>query len=84
MDPDIHWSAMSGHIGTFIANGGRYDRIFSAETFDTGMADVLVAATTPAPVGLGAVPRFNESGGHGPRHTHRTSDYFDALSRHLM
>lgn len=22
MDPDIHWSAMSGHISTFIMNGG--------------------------------------------------------------
>ena len=23
MEPDIHWSAMSGHISTFIVNGGR-------------------------------------------------------------
>ena len=22
MDPDIHWSAMSGHVSTFIVNGG--------------------------------------------------------------
>jgi hypothetical protein len=25
MEPDIHWSAMSVHISTFIVNGGRYD-----------------------------------------------------------
>ena len=37
MEPDIHWSAMSGHIGTFIANGGRYDHIFWTEKFDDGM-----------------------------------------------
>jgi len=28
MDPDIHWSAMSGHISTMISNGGRFDHIF--------------------------------------------------------
>ena len=22
MEPDIHWSAMSGHISTFVVNGG--------------------------------------------------------------
>ncbi len=26
MEPDIHWSAMSGHLSTFIVNGGRFDR----------------------------------------------------------
>lgn len=31
MDPDIHWSAMSGHVSTFIVNGGRYDNIFWTE-----------------------------------------------------
>ena len=36
MDPDIHWSAMSGHISTFIVNGGSYDRIlFTEEWFCT-------------------------------------------------
>jgi len=34
MDPDIHWSAMSGHISTFIVNGGTYDNIFYTETFN--------------------------------------------------
>jgi hypothetical protein len=28
MDPDIHWSAMSGHVSTFIVNSGRYKNIF--------------------------------------------------------
>ncbi|MDE3122817.1 MAG: sulfotransferase family protein [Paracoccaceae bacterium] len=86
MDPDIHWSAMSGHIGTFIANGGRYDRIFFTERFNDGMQDVLTAVgdRMPVPVTLSDVPRFNESEGHGPKRAHPVEDYFDDLSRHLM
>ena len=41
MDPDIHWSAMSGHVSTFIVNGGRYDHIFWTEAFVEGMKEVL-------------------------------------------
>ena len=41
MDPDIHWSAMSGHVSTFIVNGGRYDHIFPTEAFNEGMQVVL-------------------------------------------
>jgi hypothetical protein len=37
MEPDIHWSAMSGHVSTFIVNGGRYDHIFFTEDFNDGM-----------------------------------------------
>lgn len=84
MEPDIHWSAMSGHIGTFIVNGGRYDRIFFTERFDEGMQDVLDRVETPVPVDLAAIPRFNESEGHGPKRAHPVSAYFDDLSRHLM
>ncbi|NAZ37697.1 sulfotransferase family protein [Rubellimicrobium sp. CFH 75288] len=84
MDPDIHWSAMSGHISTFIVNGGRYDVIFPTERFDEGMGGVLGRAQTPHPVDLGAIPRFNESEGHGPPRAHPVSAYFDDLSRHLM
>lgn len=84
MDPDIHWSAQAGHIGTFIANGGRYDRIFWTEAFDEGMRGVLDGTTTRHPVDLKAIPRFNESEGHGPKRAHPASAYFDDLSRHLM
>lgn len=84
MDPDIHWSAMSSHIATFVANGGRYDRILSTETFAAGMGDVLARARTPVAVDLAATPRFNESQGHGPRRAHPVGAYFDDLSRHLM
>lgn len=84
MEPDIHWSAMSGHIATFIVNGGRYDQIFFTETFNEGMQGVLNAVQTPVPVDLAAIPRFNESEGHGPRRAHPVSAYFDDLSRHLM
>ncbi len=84
MDPDIHWSAMAGHVSTLIAGGGRYDRIFWTERFDEGMADVLGRVATPHPVDLRAIPRFNESEGHGPKRLHPVADYFDDLSRHLM
>ena len=84
MDPDIHWSAMSGHIGTFIQNGGTYDRIFWTEKFNDGMGDVLKAVETPHPLDIETIPRFNESEGHGPKRAHKVSEYFDDLSMHLM
>lgn len=84
MDPDIHWSSMSGHISTFVVNGGRYDRIFFTEDFNRGMAGVLAETKTPVPVDLDTVPRFNESEGHGPKRAHKVSAYFDDLSRHLI
>lgn len=84
MDPDIHWSAMSGHISTFIVNGGRYDRIFWTEAFNDGMQGVLDAIETPHPIDLATIPRFNESEGHGPKRAHPVEDYFDDLSMHLI
>jgi hypothetical protein len=84
MDPDIHWSSVSGHVSTFIVNGGRYDRIFFTERFYEGMRAVLDAADTPVPVDLAAVPRFNESEGHGPKRAQPVEAYFDDLSMHLM
>ena len=84
MEPDIHWSAMSGHISTFIVNGGRYDRIFFTENFNNGMQQVLDIAKTPVRLDLSQVPRFNESEGHGPKRAHKVSEYFDDLSRHLV
>jgi hypothetical protein len=84
MEPDIHWSAMSGHISTFIVNGGTYDRIFWTEKFDDGMQAVLDAVETRHRVDLTAIPRFNESEGHGPKRAHPVEDYFDDLSMHLV
>ena len=84
MDPDIHWSAMSGHVSTFIVNGGQYDKIIWTEAFNDGMQDVLNAIETPVPVSLDDVPRFNESEGHGPKRLHPVEDYFDDLSMHLI
>jgi len=84
MEPDIHWSAMSGHISTFIVNGGRYDRIFFTEKFNEGMQGVLDAVKTPVPVDLAAIPKFNESEGHGPKRLHPVEAYFDDLSMHLI
>ncbi|MER5170929.1 sulfotransferase family protein [Thioclava sp. GXIMD2076] len=84
MEPDIHWSAMSGHISTFIVNGGRYNNIFFTEKFNEGMQSVLDDIQTPVKVDLSAVPKFNESEGHGPKRAHPISDYFDDLSRHLV
>lgn len=84
MEPDIHWSAMSGHVGTFIANGGTYDRVIWTEAFNEGMADVLANMEMRHPVDLAAVPRFNESEGHGPKRAHPVEAYFDDLSMHLV
>lgn len=84
MDPDIHWSAISGHVGTFVANGGRYDHIFFTEKFNEGMQQVLDRVETPVKVDLGKVPRFNESEGHGPKRAHPVADYFDDLAMHLV
>lgn len=84
MEPDIHWSAMSGHISTFIMNGGRYDKIIFTEQFNDGMQEVLNSVEAPVSVNLAEVPRFNESEGHGPKRAHKISAYFDDLSRHLM
>ncbi len=84
MDPDIHWSAMSGHVSTFIVNGGTYDRIFWTEQFNEGMQQVLDAIETPHEVKLEEIPRFNESEGHGPKRLHPVEDYFDDMSMHLI
>ena len=84
MEPDIHWSSMSGHIATFIVNGGRYDRIVHTEHFNDGMQQVLDAIDTPVRVDLARIPRFNESSGHGPERAHPVEDYFDDLSMHLV
>jgi len=84
MDPDIHWSAMSGHVSTFIANGGRYDSIFFTEKFNEGMQKVLDNIETKHEVVLKDIPRFNESEGHGPKRLHPVEDYFDDLSMHLV
>ena len=84
MEPDIHWSAMSGHVSTFILNGGRYDKIFYTENFDAGMQGVLDAVQVRHPVDLALIPKFNESEGHGPKRLHPVADYFDDLSMHLV
>lgn len=84
MPPDIHWSDMAGHVGTFVANGGRYDRVFFTEDFDNGMAEVLSRIAPRHPVAMADVPRFNESEGHGPRRAHPVAAYFDDLAQHLM
>ena len=84
IDPDIHWSSVSGHASTLIANGGRYDTIISTEDFKTGMREVLQRFHQKHPVDLDAMPRFNESEGHGPKRQFPVEDYFDDLSIHLV
>jgi Sulfotransferase family len=84
MEPDIHWSAMSGHVSTYILNGGRYDQIFWTEDFNPGMQVVLDHIKTPKKIDLKKIPRFNESEGHGPKRAHPVEDYFDDLSMHLV
>jgi len=83
IDPDIHWSAVSGHASTLVRGGGRYNLIISTEDFKAGMAEVLKGFEQKHPVDLDNVPRFNESEGHGPKRLHPIEDYFDDLSIHL-
>ena len=84
MEPDIHWSPMSGHISTFIVNGGRYNAIIRTETLKSGLSDVLSRVSLPNIVDLETLPRFNESAVHGPTRAHPVEDFFDDLSRHLV
>lgn len=84
MDPDIHWSACSGHVSTLIRNGGKYDLIFPTESFNDGMKEVLRRTEHAHTVDIDTMPRFNESEGHGPKRLHPVEDYFDDLSNHLM
>ncbi len=84
MEPDIHWTSMSGHIATYVANGGRFDHIFFTEKFNEGMQGVIDRVETPHKVVLADIPRFNESEGHGPKRAHPVEDYFDDLSMHLV
>ena len=48
------------------------------------MQKVLDAVETPQKVDISAIPRFNESEGHGPKRAHPVEDFFDDLSMHLM
>ena len=68
MEPDIHWSAMAGHVSTFIVNGGRYNHIFFTEDFNRRHAGrCWTTSRSKHPVDLTKIPRFNESEGHGPK-----------------
>ena len=84
MHPDIHWSPMAGHAATLVNNGGKYDLVFPTETFNDGMNAVLDRTELPHRADLEALPRFNESEGHGPKRAHPVEDYFDDLSMHLV
>lgn len=84
MDPDIHWSSTSGHASTLIVNGGKYDKIITTEDFKTGMKDVMKHVEAKHDLDIDAMPRFNESEGHGPKRAHPVEDYFDDLSMHLV
>ncbi len=83
MDPDIHWSAQSGHISTFIVSGGQYDQIIWTEKFEAGMQSVLDNVSVKEPVDLTSMPRFNESEDRGPKRAHPVEDFFDDVSIHL-
>jgi hypothetical protein len=84
MEPDIHWFDTSGHVSTFIHNGGRYDHVFWTEKFNEGMQHVLDRVDVKHPITLNDIPRFNESTDRGPKRQYRVEDYFDDLSMHLI
>lgn len=84
LDPDIHWSAVSGHASTLVRGGGKYDMIIATEDFKAGMSQVLTRFDQKHPVDIDTMPRFNESEGHGPKRLYPVEDYFDDLSIHLV
>ncbi len=84
MHPDIHWSDMSGHIGTLIENGGKLNRIISTENFAKEMVEVANSYEKKHMPELDPMPRFNESSGHGPKQEFKLEEYFDDLSRHIV
>ena len=83
MEPDIHWSAMSSHISTFVVNGGLYDKIFWTEQFNEGMQIVLDSIQTKHAINLDEIPHFNESECHEPKRANRVEDYLDSLPIHI-
>lgn len=84
IDPDIHWSSVSGHASTLIRNGGRYDKIIATENFKDGMKNVMKNVSSKYEMDIETVPRFNESEGHGPKRAFPVEDYFDDFSMHLV
>jgi hypothetical protein len=86
MDPDIHWSAMSGHISTFVVNGGRYDHIFWTERFNDGHAGVLDNIEMAHPVDLPTCRASTKARGTAPKRADAPGRgaYFDDLSMHLV
>lgn len=84
MAPDIHWSDMSGHIGTLIENGGKLNRIISTENFAREMVEVAACYEKKFTPELDPMPRFNESSGHGPKQEFKLEEYFDDLSMHIV
>lgn len=81
---DLHWSPVSHHVGKFVEQGGTYDKIIWTEKFNEGMQGVLNTIDTKHTLKLANLPRFNESGGHGPKRAHPVEDYFDDMSQHLV
>ncbi len=85
MEPDIHWSAMAGHVSTFIVNGGRYDHIFFTEKFDEGMQVRAGPHQDQAQGRPGEDPPLQRKRRPRARSAlHPVEDYFDDLSMHLM
>lgn len=81
---DIHWSAMSGHIGTLIDNGGKYDAIIPIETLHDNMKLVMGSYEKSHEPSLDPMPRFNESEGHAPKMQFKKAEYFDDLALHIV
>lgn len=84
MQADIHWIPMSNHVNFSVKRGAVLDAIFPTENFNEGMKKVLKAAPLPHDLDVDAMPRFNESQGHGPKRLHDIPDYFDDLSTFIM
>jgi len=65
-------------------DGFQFDQIKSFRRFLLFARDTIRWRRPPSSVDLAAIPRFNESEGHGPKRAHPVEDYFDDLSMHLV
>ena len=84
MEPDIHWSAQAGHVGTMIRGGGRYALIAPMERLHDGLEQVYGLAELATPPDLGALPRFNEGAQGGAKRAHPAAEYFDDLAAFIV
>lgn len=84
IEPDIHWMPVHDHLRYSFGEGAALDMIFATEEFSMGLQAVMDSRDDCDGFDVSAMPRFNESAGHGPKRAHKVSAYYDDLAMHMM